>query len=338
MNIQYVLLSLCLLLLNHQIGFGQEKESEKLSGKIIRALCQSPDNADLFYIGLKGDTLGAGIVYKSSQSGTTWERLGNKLAINPYVMDIQTIAVTPSQKNILFAGTWKYGLFRSINGGISWTRIGSFPCADVRSFKISPFNPKQLYAGTSSHGVLSSSDGGISWMMCKPQEINKPFNFAWQVVLHPTEENTIFAATFDKGLFKSTDKGRSWTQLLDTKGLVCWDLKISEKGKKMWLATNKDRDSSSVVFHSKDGGKKWEKMEGVPQIGINQINVIEGAKQDIVLVGSWRDGVYIYENGKWTKEKAVDFEAVAEILVTDKKIIIGSWGNGVYTLPNRWRK
>ena len=305
-----------------------------LKGKIIRALCNSSSVPSECYAGLKGDKLGAGLVYKSEDFGKSWFVLNNGEPISPYVADIQAIAISNHNDNIIYAGTWKDGLYKSIDKGSSWNRITAVPSSDIRSIKTGVQTPSLIYAATSSFGVIKSADGGLTWERNDPAAIDSSFKFAWSIELDQRNDNIVYAQTFNKGVWKSIDQGNSWQQILDVGNKVCWDAKISNKSNSIWVAASKSRDSLSVIYHSMDQGETWHELDNVPQIGASQINVIERSAGDIIYIGSWSDGVYVLNNNMWTKVESVDYQQISEILINGQALLIGSWGNGLYKLDH----
>ncbi len=91
----------------------------------------------------------------STDLGNTWEHTGNGLSGIVY-----TLAASPRTPGLMYAGT-NQGLYRSTDGGISWSRTGTFTM--VRSLVIDPANDSLIYAGTST-GIFRTSDGGATWM------------------------------------------------------------------------------------------------------------------------------------------------------------------------------
>ncbi len=300
-----------------------------LKGKIIRAFEQSPKSSDTYYAGLKGASFGTGLVYKSTDGGVTWYALNDSQPIDPYVADIQAIAESNLPETTLWAGTWKNGLFKSNNGGASWTKDVKFPSSDVRSIRTGIQHPSLIYASTSTFGVVKSLDGGATWVRNSPEIIDSSFAFAWSIEIDPSDDHTVYAQTFGDGVWRSKDGGESWSQLLDTDGQVAWDLKIAGNGD-IYVATSKRGDSKSTLYQSKDQGQSWIEIAEVPQIGINQVTLVEYDDRISLFVGSWQDGVHVLENGTWSKIDAVDHSGIAHLLTHGNTLLVGSWGNGVY--------
>ncbi len=312
----------------YKISFSQSDSLKYgLKGKIIRSIGGSPTNSSELYAGLKGKKLNTGTIHKSTDFGKTWKPLNNGSSISPYTSDIQAIAVASDLTNTIYAGTWKDGLYKSKDQGKTWKRDVNFPSSDIRSIKTGIQNPLLVYAATSSFGVIKSIDGGSTWIRCTPEVINTSFQFAWSIELDTKNDRIVYAQTYSKGVWKSIDQGNTWKQVLDTKGKTCWDMKISEDSKNIWVATSKSGANLSAIYHSKDGGNNWKELPNTPQIGLSQINMIDNKT---LIIGSWKQGVFILKNDKWIKIDSVDFDTISEIITDKNQIVIGSWGNGIY--------
>lgn len=303
-----------------------------LKQKVIRALSKTPTSPSVFYAGLKGEKFGSALIYKSEDSGQTWIPLNDGKPISPYVSDIQAIAIAQDVTNSIYAGTWKDGLFKSIDKGQTWKRVLKIPSSDIRSIQTGIQNPLLVYASTSSFGVIKSIDGGETWKRNAPETIENTFKFAWSIELDKKNDSIIFAQTYNRGVWKSTDQGNSWKQALDIKDKVCWDMKISENSESIWVASSKSGDMLSSIHYSGDQGETWEEINNVPQIGVNQINVLEQNDEKTIFIGSWKNGVFVLKNNKWEKIEKVDFNVISEILLNDDELLIGSWGNGIYNI------
>jgi len=328
-----IIISTLLIIFCCQITLSQKDTiTYGLKGKIIRALEHSPTTPSTIYAGLKGNNLGTGFMYRSSDEGHTWQVLNNGQPIDPYVSDIQAVAETSTQSKTIYAGTWKNGLFKSENGGESWEKDTNFPSSDVRSIRTGVQNPNLIYAATSNFGVIKSKDGGKTWHRNSPQQIDTTFQFAWSIEIDPHNDGVIYALTFSSGVWKSNDQGEHWVQVLDTEGKVAWDMKISDDSDELWVATSMRGDSLSAVYHSADDGITWKEIADVPQIGVSEINVYEHNEQQVLFIGSWRDGVYRLKNDEWEKVESVDFSSIAHIIVHDNNVLVGSWGNGMYII------
>lgn len=111
----------------------------------------------------------------------------------------------------IFVGTVGEGVFCSDDGGKTFARCsqGMFVECDVRALATHAGNSRVVYAGT-SEGVYRSDDRGDSWV-----RLESPMNqlITWSLLVSPHDPETLYAGTRPAHLFRSTDAGRTWTQL-----------------------------------------------------------------------------------------------------------------------------
>jgi len=128
----------------------------------ITAVAVDPLNEARLYIG------GRGGLRRSEDGGTTWKALsGPSLARSA----IRSIAIAPMVPETLYVGTDQEGIFRSPDGGASWTPAsrglpealaGGRP-TPIRSLAVDRTDPLIAYAATELHGLYRTTDGGASW-------------------------------------------------------------------------------------------------------------------------------------------------------------------------------
>src|ERR1035438_4060631 len=81
----------------------------------------------------------------------------------------QGLAIDPPTPATLYAAEYGGGVFKSINGGASWSASSSgLTNLGVLALVIDPSNPATLYAGTVNGGLFKSSNGGASWSASNP--------------------------------------------------------------------------------------------------------------------------------------------------------------------------
>ena len=132
---------------------------------------------------------------------------------------VGALALSPgyTTDQTLFAGTagTGYGVFKSTNGGASWSAVGLTDLW-VPALALSPgyTTDQTLFAGTAGTygGVFKSTDGGASWSAVNSGLTNLD---VLALALSPgyTSDHTIFAGTYGGGVFKSTDGGASWSAM-----------------------------------------------------------------------------------------------------------------------------
>ena len=169
---------------------------------------------------------GAGLY--ASVDGTTWTGVG--------LHDRQVWQVRADGHGTIYAVTQPAGLFRSSDGGTSWTEVPSFAAAPeatdwcvpldpplpgrARALVIDRDDPARLWVGVEVGGVMSTTDRGETWKLVMPGD-NPDLHMMWA---HPEEPSVLFASTgygrFDgiaemvepnAGVFRSDDHGETWT-------------------------------------------------------------------------------------------------------------------------------
>src|SRR5262249_6403287 len=144
---------------------------------------------------------------------------------------VTAIAVHPAQPNVLFVAGAQGGVWKSINGGTSWTPLTDAQCSlAVGSITIDPVNPNIIYVGTGEQnnsadsyygcGVLRSTDGGNTWSQLGASVFVTSTGGAriGHIVIDKSTAgsttSTTLLASSSFGLWRSTNSGQSWTQVL----------------------------------------------------------------------------------------------------------------------------
>lgn len=154
-------------------------------------------------------------IFKSLNGGLTWTVKTNGLGANLNVVALAVDAVNPS---LAFAGIRGAGLFKTTDGGDSWTSAsGDLPTPDVFALALSPSDPNVLYAGTRTSGVFKSVNGGVNWTQSLSGTLGggPPTKLILSVVIHPRTNSIVYAADQRSGVYRTTDAGASW-QLFNT--------------------------------------------------------------------------------------------------------------------------
>ena len=156
-------------------------------------------------------------VFATTNAGTGWTAASNGLALT----SVTAVAVDPLAPTTIYAGTTVSGMFKSVDGGDSWTAINTgvpptgnsglhFP--SITSLAIDPLAPNTVYAGTQftqNSGVLKSTNGGATW--ANSATGIPDFLGVSALAIDPQVTSTIFAGLVTSGLFKSTDGGGHWS-------------------------------------------------------------------------------------------------------------------------------
>ena len=171
-----------------------------------------------------GIVSGTGAIVANAAPGAT---LGSWSPIGPNNQGGRTrqILIDPTNPNIMFAAAVGGGVWKSTNGGTSWTVLTDLliPNIAVTALAFQPNNTQVLYAGTGEGyfngdairgaGIFISPDGGTTWTQLASTN-NTNFQYVQDIVVSPRNTQRIYATT-RAGLYRSNDGGATWTQLVN---------------------------------------------------------------------------------------------------------------------------
>jgi photosystem II stability/assembly factor-like uncharacterized protein len=110
-------------------------------------------------------------------------------------------------------------IFKSTNGGMSWSMTASWGGNDVSLLSIDPRNSSTLYAAAPYRATISkSTDGGVTWTESglPPEAVQSGDDDFWGIVISMAvdpQDSSVVYATGSGGIFKSTDGGANWTTM-----------------------------------------------------------------------------------------------------------------------------
>ncbi len=246
----------------------------------VQALALDP--AGTLFMGTFGDG-----IYKSRDGGLHWEAVSEGLG-DPYIM---TLLIQPSggkapdgSKGMIFAGTARFGVFRSPDGGLHWEKVNTGLINTQVSALLFDLQGK-LYAAT-GNGVFRSEDRGDRWTA---------YNTGLDDVLVRSmimdRNGTLYAGTGGKGLYKRKAGQQSWERLTrgfeGERGLRENFIRVLTLGADGTVYAG---TFDGGVYTSRDGGKNWNDLN---QGLINQsIRAILIGKDGVLYLGTGR-GVFI---------------------------------------------
>ena len=232
----------------------------------VDALAVAPGNPETVYAGT-----GSG-VFRTTDGGRSWQAtssdlLGRETAerrahrfVEGYVY---TLLVDQRDADIVYAGTWEKGVFKTEDGGRSWRRIGPSAVA-VSTLALDPRDPATVYAGT-ERGVHKSTDGGATW-----RPIGLRGRDVTALAVDPEHPDTVFSGTLRKGVFKTTDGGANWRSAgLEDMAISGLMLDVSATG----IAYAWD----DGVFKTENGGRSWRSLDAGASASALAINPREPA-------------------------------------------------------------
>ncbi len=236
-------------------------------------------------------------VYKTTDGGKTWKRtlfVNNQTGVSDLVME-------PGNPSVFYAGTWRLirtpyslesggvgsGLWKSVDGGESWTNVSAkkgFPKGvwGIVGVAFAPSNTDKIYAiiENKDGGLFMSNDGGESWtLMSSDNNIRQRAWYYTKVFVDPKNENTVYCPNV--GFMVSRDGGKTFSSLRTPHG-DHHDLWIDPEDPKRMIVA--DDGGAQVSF---DAGQNWSTYENQPTSQIYRVSTdnsfpyrILGAQQD----------------------------------------------------------
>ncbi|NNE66633.1 MAG: hypothetical protein HKN33_08700 [Pyrinomonadaceae bacterium] len=222
-------------------------------------------------------------------SNLSWRNIG------PALMGGRTSDVVgvPGNPSIVYVATASGGIFKTVDGGISWKPIfereGSISVGDIA---VEPGNPNVIWVGTGESnarnsvsfgdGIYKSTDGGKTWKHVGLRETNT----ISRIIINPRDPDNVFVAAVgrvwgrntERGVFVTHDGGKTWKKTLyidDQHGAS--DLRVDPTNpnvviagmwrfdRKPWTFTSGSEKGG--IFRSIDGGETWKKItKGLPKL------------------------------------------------------------------------
>jgi hypothetical protein len=204
---------------------------------------------------------------------------------NPGIGRVNCIDFHPTNASVIYIGTPAGGLWRTTNGGTTWTCLtDGMPSIGVSGVAVSHSNPNTIYIltgdgdgnDTQSIGVLKTTNGGTTWFPTGLSWNVTNFIRGYKLKMHPTNANILFAAT-TSGIYKTTNGGTSWTNPIST-GTI-WDIEFKPGDPTIMYATRRLGSGAGQFWRSTDSGDTWTQItSGVPtnatrmEIGVTPAN------------------------------------------------------------------
>lgn len=177
------------------------------------------------------------MVSKTTDGGATWHR--DTLQTSASYMMGNSVAVSPANRNHVYAAGYNGIFYRSTDAGATWTLLNSGLTNIYYIYDIAPHptNTNIIYLGSSSGGVHKTTNAGTTWTrMGTLTSVN-------DVLVHPRGPDTVYVGA-NAGFYKSTNAGATWVQ--QNGGLL--DPYVTS------LAMNAGGRDSSFLFCGTHGG------------------------------------------------------------------------------------
>jgi photosystem II stability/assembly factor-like uncharacterized protein len=263
-------------------------------------------------------------------------------SVGPYIGGrVVAVAGVPQDANLFYMGGVDGGIWKSTDYGIHWKNISDGKLSEAGSsigaIAVAPSNPSILYAGTgesdiradmiTGDGIYRSTDAGKTWRHAGLADTHTISG----IVVDPRDPDVVFASSMghvfaanpDRGVFKSTDGGKTWRKVLfldDETGAI--DLVLDPANPDvlyaaMWQANRTpwkltSGGPGSGLYKSTDGGEHWanlSKYPGLPEGTLGKIGVALCASRPNVVytIQQAKDGgIFRSDDGGATWERVND--------------------------------
>jgi photosystem II stability/assembly factor-like uncharacterized protein len=241
----------------------------------------------------------------------------------PFGGTVADVAIDPGNPQVAYALTPHAGVFKSSNGGRSWSRANAGLPNDEIGFRleVSPADPSVLYVVLST-GLYRSTDGARSWTRTPAQ----PLETVRDLDLHPTDPNTFYLTRF-REVVRSTDGGETLVPLAIDRHIPT-ALAIAPSAPQTLYGY------SSRVYVSRDAGEVWK--EGNHAMNTPETFLVDPDDAETVYAAG-SDGLLKSTNGGKTFTWIDPWHQLADSLrhlavapTTPRTLYVGTFRNEVY--------
>ena len=260
-----------------------------------------------------------GYMWKTTNKGTSWTQttfaqVSPSTSVNAngsYTQYGQKIAVDPNNPNIVYAGTGQNGMFVTMNGGQTWSKVSALPIGTNAGITGILFDPaiggvvngatQTIFASSSGNGVYESTNGGATWTA---------------LTGGPTDVE--YAAVSSTGVYYAVGNGGSglwiyvggkWTKLFSQSGLQAVAVNPSNPNEIVAMTTS---DAINVSYNA---GATWS--------GVTEINTLSST--DIPWLAAGNEGVGSNAGYAWLDIGGLAFSP------TTPNQLIATGGTGVWS-------
>ncbi len=243
-----------------------------------------PKDPAVLYVGTAG-----GGIWKSTNKGTTWKDIFGTQpdssfgALAIFEKNPQIVWAGSGEQNNRQSSSWGGGVYRSTNGGETWTHVGLHDTRSIGRVVLDPADPNiayvaavgNLWAENAERGVFKTTDAGKTW---KKVLYIDTYTGATDIVMDPRNASVLYAATYQRmrsaccfngggpgsALYKSTDAGATWKKLdggipAGDKGRI--GLAIAMSKPDVLMATI-EHPLQGGLYRTEDAGATWKRMSG----------------------------------------------------------------------------
>jgi photosystem II stability/assembly factor-like uncharacterized protein len=291
------------------------------------SIAVSPVDSKIIYVGTR---IG---LWKTVDGGDSW----SYVSIGIKEEFIKCVTLSYQNKDIVYVGTYGYGIFISEDGGLTWSDISTgLISKDVETIAIDPKNPNVIITGTYGAGVFKTVNGGKSWVAKNSglTEIRVK-----KIVIDSLDSNLVFLVAYNNaGIFKSEDGGSTWKEI--NEGITGSDKDISsfsvDPVDEILYAGSM---GTGKLFRSGDYGDTWKLLNAkLPETWINEI-IVNPSDNRIIYLATGA-GIFKSEDKALTFKKKNDgltdtnVKTIAMDLTKPEVLYASTFNTGIFKTIN----
>jgi photosystem II stability/assembly factor-like uncharacterized protein len=260
-----------------------------ISGRIAD-IAVNPTNSSEYYL-----AVASGGVWKTTNHGNTYTPIFD----NEGSYSIGCVTMDPNNSSVIWIGTGENnnqrsvaygdGVYKSLDGGKSWDNMGLKNSEHISKIIVDPKNSNIVYVSAygplwsegGERGIYKSVDGGVNWERIFFVSDNSGMA---DLIMDPNDDSVLYTAVHQRrrhvftyigggeesGVFKSTDSGKTWTELksgLPTGKMGRVGLAVSPVNSDYVYAILEAEDGKGGFFKSTDKGASWKKQSSYKTSG-----------------------------------------------------------------------
>src|SRR5438067_8897485 len=255
------------------------------SGGRIHDLQIDPKDPAVLYAGAA-----SGGIWKSTNNGVTWRDIFGKQndntfgALAIFDRDSKIVWAVTGENNNRQSSSWGGGVYRSTDGGSTWTYLGLHDTRSIGRVVLDPTDPNVAYVAAvgnlwrenEERGVYKTMDAGRTWTKVLYVDA---FTGATDLVMDPRDSKVVYAATYQRlrkafgfngggpgsAIYKTADAGATWKKLENgipagDKGRIGLALALSKPDV---LVATIEHATAGGTYRTEDAGATWKRMSTV---------------------------------------------------------------------------
>jgi photosystem II stability/assembly factor-like uncharacterized protein len=254
-------------------------------------------------------------LYSSTNRGDSWQEISS--GVSDSFSDLE---FHPTNPLILYGAARSLGIYKSTDGGRTWTpknsglNLKTVGWGGSPQLEVDPSNGNTLFILLQSHLAYRSSNGGESWQSINTGVNWKEVNGTHSLAINPKNSKILFFGT-DQNIYRTTDAGGHWFKVVDA-GSGAVDIAVD--------ATNPQNVYGvgwGITWKSTNGGSSWARLS-VDTRDIESV-AVHPKRNSLVFIGGTGQGIFRSQNAGNTWQMAnggLDAQQVSRIAAQQNRV------------------